>query len=192
MRLRTCDPSTGEIRHTQLVDVWQSGVRPVYRVTLENGYHLTMTKDHRCLTERGWMTLGEATGLRQRDEGGVTWDGTAPALAVNGVAAYRDPAWLGEQRRQGLDVSAIAQNAGVSYHTVRKYLARYGLQFDSREKSRLSGLVQRGQRRTFKRPRVYTEEHLRIIRAARSGERSNFWKGGVTPQRANIGRWTGE
>ena len=192
MRLRMCDESTGEIHHTQVVDVWQSGVRPVYRVTLENGYRLTMTKDHRCLTEQGWMTLGEATGLRQRDDGGVTWHGTAPALAVNGVLAHRDPAWLGEQRRRGLDVSAIAQNAGVSYHTVRKYLARYGLQFDSREKSRLSGLVQRGQRRTFKRPRVYTEEHLRIIRAARSGERSNFWKGGVTPERANIGRWTGE
>src|SRR5438034_137351 len=130
MRLRMCDESTGEIHHTQVVDVWQSGVRPVYRVTLENGYRLTMTKDHRCLTERRWMTLGEATGLRQRDGGGVTWDGTAPAFAVNGVAAYRDPAWLGEQRRQGLDVSAIAQNAGVSYHTVRKYLARYGLQFE--------------------------------------------------------------
>src|SRR5216110_1402197 len=104
MRLRMCDESTGEIRHTQVMDVWQSGVRPVYRVTLENGYHLTMTKDHRCLTERGWMTLGEATGLRQRDDGGVTWEGAAPALAVNGVLAHRDPAWLGEQRRRRLDV----------------------------------------------------------------------------------------
>src|SRR6058998_597234 len=131
MRLRMCDESTGEIHHTQVVDVWQSGVRPVYRVTLQNGYRLTMTKDHRCLTERGWMTLGEATGLRQSDDGGVTWHGTAPALAVNGVVPHRDPAWLGEQRRRGLDVSAISQNAGVSYHTVRKYLARYGLQFDS-------------------------------------------------------------
>jgi len=50
---------------------------------------------------------------------------------VNGVVPHRDPAWLGEQRRRGLDVSAISQNAGVSYHTARKYLARYGLQFDS-------------------------------------------------------------
>src|SRR5438046_105701 len=99
MRHRMCDESTGEIRHTQVMDVWQSGVRPVYRVTLENGYHLTMTKDHRCLTERGWMTLGEATGLRQRDDGGVTWEGTAPALAVNGVVPHRDPGRLSEQRR---------------------------------------------------------------------------------------------
>ena len=104
MRLRMCNESTGEIHNTQVVDVWQSGVRPAYRVTLENGYRLTMTKNHRCLTERGWMTLGEATGLRQRDDGGVTWDGTAPALAVNGVAAHRDTAWLGEQRRRGGDV----------------------------------------------------------------------------------------
>src|SRR5436305_2042980 len=115
------------------------GRRQCHRVILENGYRLTMTKDHRCLTEQGWMTLGEATGLRQRDDGGVTWHGTAPALAVNGVLAHRDPAWLGEQRRRGLDVSAIAQNAGVSYHTVRKYLARYRLQFDSHWKHHSPG-----------------------------------------------------
>src|SRR2546430_8861688 len=132
MRLRMCDESTGEIHHTQVVDVWQSGVRPVYRVTLENGYRLTMTKDHRCLTERGWMTLGEATGLRQRDDAGVTWEGTAPALAVNGVLAHRDPAWLGEQRRRGPHASALPQNAALSYPTMRKAPARYRLHFDTR------------------------------------------------------------
>ena len=30
------------------------------------------------------------------------------------------------------------------------------------------------------------------MRAARSGAASNFWKGGVASERANIGRWTRE
>ncbi len=192
MRLRMCDERSGEIEHTTVTDVWQSGVKPVFRVTLENGYRITLTKDHRCLTERGWMTLEQATRLRRNANGGVVWDGDAPALAVNGVAAYRDPTWLYRQRRSGLDVSQIAARAGVSYHTIRKYLNRFGLQYSRKERSRLSGLAQRGQRRTFARPRVYTAEHRRIIREARSGARSNFWKGGITGARANIARWTKE
>jgi thymidylate synthase (FAD) len=192
MQLRMCDESTGEIGHTRVADVWESGVKAVYRVTLENGYALKMTADHRCLTERGWMTLGEATHLRVRMDGGISWAGDAPAFAVNGLAAYRDRDWLAAERSKGHDVATIAERAGTSYHTIRKYLRQFGLQFDSRERARLSGLVQRGQRRTFSKARIYTQEHLRVIRAARSGVRSNFWKGGVTPERANVGRWTRE
>jgi thymidylate synthase (FAD) len=192
MRLRMCDESSGEIRHTTVADVWQSGVKPVFRVALENGFSITMSKDHRCLTERGWMTLQQATGLRLREGGGVTWDGGAPAFAVNGVPAYQDPAWLAARRAEGLDVAKIAMKAGTSYHTIRKYLTRYGLQYTSKEKSRLSGMVQRGQKRAFKTRRVFAPAHLRVIREARGGASSNFWKGGITLERANIGRWTKE
>jgi thymidylate synthase (FAD) len=192
MRLRMCDESTGEIRHTTVTDVWLTGIKPVFRVTLENGFVIRMTKDHRCLTESGWKTLEQATSLRLRPDGGVTWDGAAPQFAINGVAAYQDGDWLAARRSEGLPISEIAARAGTSYHTVRKYLKRFGLQYSSTERSRLSGLVQRGQKRTQARPRIYTEAHLRIIRQARSGANSNFWKGGITPERANIARWTKE
>jgi thymidylate synthase (FAD) len=192
MHLRMCDESTGEIGHTRVTDIWQTGVRRVFRVTLENGRSLKMTADHRCLTDRGWLTLGSATQLRVRANGAVTWASDAPALAVNGELAYRDRDWLAAERSRGHDVTTIARHAGASYPTIRKYLKLFGLQFDARERARLSGLAQRGQRRTFSKPRVFTVEHIRLIREARSGARSNFWKGGVTPERANIGRWTRE
>ncbi|HEX5032153.1 MAG TPA: HNH endonuclease, partial [Candidatus Eisenbacteria bacterium] len=191
MKLRMCDENTGEIAHTRVSDVWETGVRPVFRVTLENGYQIKMTKDHRCLTEQGWMTLERATRLRVRPDGGVTWSGDAPGFAVNGVPCHRSTEWLSAQRAAGADVSEMAARAGVSYHTIRKALRVHRLQFTARERARLSGLAQRGQKRTL-RPRVYTEEWLRSIRKARSGPRSNFWKGGITPERANIGRWTRE
>lgn len=40
--------------------------------------------------------------------------------------------------------------------------------------------------------RVFTEEAKEKIRKARSGENSNFWKGGVSSERSNIARWTTE
>ena len=192
MQLRSCDEQTGEIIHTQVVDVWESGVKRVFKVTLENGRALKMSKDHRCLTQDGWFTLEEATNLRVGARGAVTWRDDAPAFAVNGVPAYQDKAWLQARRAEGLDIETIAQQAGTSYHTIRKYLKKYQLQFSAREKARLSGITQRGSRRTFAKPREMTEAWREAIRAARSGPSSNFWKGGVTPERASIGRWTGE
>lgn len=190
MRLRSCDEKTGEIIHTQIVDVWESGVKPVFRVTLENGYSLEMSKDHRCLTERGWLTLEQATGLQLSERGSVSWRQEAPAFSVNGAPAYRDREWLGAQRAAGLSVDEIAQKAGISYHSIRKYLKLFGLGFTAGEKARLSGLTQRGQRRTSTKPRTLSPEHLATIRRARSGTASNFWKGGTSTERESIGRWT--
>jgi thymidylate synthase (FAD) len=44
----------------------------------------------------------------------------------------------------------------------------------------------------YKTNRVVTEAEQDVIRKARSGERSNFWKGGITADRVNIARWTRE
>jgi thymidylate synthase ThyX len=129
MQLRMCDEQSGEIRHTHVTDIWQTGVKPVFKVTLVNGKTLTMTKDHRCLTERGWMTLEQATGLRLTKQGGVTWRDDAPAFATNGVPAHQSAEWLGACRRSGYDVQAMADEAGVSYHTIRKWLRLHGLGF---------------------------------------------------------------
>jgi thymidylate synthase (FAD) len=192
MRLRSCNEETGEIIHTNVVKVWESGVKPVFRVTLENGRSLKMSKDHRCLTRDGWLSLEKATALRVAPGGAVSWRDDAPAFAVNGVPAYQDATWLGERRAEGLDVQGIAEQAGTSYHTIRKYLKKFGLQFTAQEKAKLSGLVQRGSRRTFKKPRHFTEAWREAVRAARQGTASNFWKGGIATERANIGRWTRE
>lgn len=202
MKLRSCDESTGEIIHTNVVDIWESGVKPVFRVTLANGRTLKMSKDHRCLTEQGWLSLEAATGLRLGAQGGVTWEESAPAFAVNGIPAYQDEAWLKARRQEGLDITQIAARAGTSYHTIRKYLKKFSLTFTSAKKSRLSGLAQRGTRRTFAKPRKMTplrarefenlltlcsrchdrvhadNLELELLSAVETGQRlENFWVG---------------
>jgi len=189
MRLRMCDEATGEIKWTHVTDVWSTGIRPVFRVTLENGHSVKMTQDHRCLTESGWLTLAAATKVRLNDRGGVTWSGDAPRFAVNGTKLHWDKDWLASQKAAGLTITEMADLAGVKYTTIRQSLRRCGLQFTAREKARLSGIAQRGQRRNS-RPHVWTEEAKASVRRARAGSASNFWKGGMTPERALIGAWT--
>lgn len=129
MKLRMCDERTGEIGHTSVVDVWESGVKPVFRVTLENGNAIKMTKDHRCLTEAGWATLECAVGLSVSESGKVSWRGDAPGFAVNGVRPHQSKEWLESERTSGLSVDKIAAEAGVSFHTVRKSMSRFEQQF---------------------------------------------------------------
>jgi thymidylate synthase (FAD) len=190
MKLRSLDEQTGEIIATTVTDVWESGTKPVFQVTLDNGYVLKMSKDHRCFTERGWLTLEQATELRVGPTGTVSWKHEAPSLAVNGQPAYRDREWLEQKRAEGLSVTQLADLAGTSYHNMRKYLRVFGLTFSAAERSRLSGLSQRGRKRKAPAPRRPNARQLEAIRRARSGPASNFWKGGASTDRENIGRWT--
>lgn len=122
--LRSADENTGEILATRVRDVWESGIKPVFRVALENGRDLCMSRDHRCLTEAGWLTLGEATGLRHTPHGSVRWDSLAPAIAVDGPTRYsravRAHPWqastrtlleMGEARR----TRSFARIVGIEY-----------------------------------------------------------------------------
>lgn len=43
---------------------WSNGVKPVYRLTTEEGYELKLTADHRVMTDAGWI---EAQNLRPGD-----------------------------------------------------------------------------------------------------------------------------
>jgi thymidylate synthase ThyX len=159
MRLRMCDEQTGEIRHTHVTDIWRTGTRPVFQVTLENGYQLKMTREHRCLTAAGWMTLQEATSLRLRDDGGCTWDGDAPAMAVNGVLACQESdqriderkppvrrlmraysrivkiEYAGEEPTYDLSVAGpyhnFVANGFIVHNSVNEYSTRYSLAIDA-------------------------------------------------------------
>jgi flavin-dependent thymidylate synthase len=147
MQLRSVHEVTGEIISTRVLDVWESGSKPVFRVSLSNGHALSMSKDHRCLTERGWLTLEQATSLRLGSTGAVRWDAGAPAFAVNGRPACEEARrtsrlwrafanivsieYVGEQMTYDLEVSGPFHNFVASgfvvHNSVNEYSGRYSL-----------------------------------------------------------------
>jgi len=195
MQLRQVDEDTLELRRTRIVDVFRNGRKPVFRVTLADGKRIEATRDHRFLFAEGWRTLAEATGLRETN-GRAVWLAGDHFMHVNGAvelvpAMYQDPVWLQrEYRGHRRSIAEIADACGVSYATIRKWLRRYGLT----ERGR--GDFKPGSRpwnlgKTYRTgPKDFSPQALLAIRAARSGAASNFWKGGVTPDRASIGPWT--
>jgi hypothetical protein len=77
--------------------------------------------------------MGEAVGLDGVGDAAVMR--RECSLMVNGVPAHQDRRWLADRRRKGLSVAGIADEAGCSYHTVRKWLRVHDLQFSEAERT---------------------------------------------------------
>lgn len=152
----------------------------MFRVSTVGGRQLTGAGNVLVVTEVGVLRLDElaSSGARQ--------------ILANGIPPHQDREWLANQRRKGSSVREIAEAADVSYHTIRKWLRKHDLQFSSDERNFKKGASPwnagvSGYRLTH---RNYSPEGRERIRVARSGHRSNFWRGGVTNERASIGAWT--
>src|SRR4051812_18271243 len=134
MRVRVLNEETREFTAGHISDVIDKGVQPVYRLTLEDGKQITLTENHRVLTHGGWATMGAAVGLT--DAGEAARMTRECRLMVNGQPVHRDPGWLRQRRGQGLSVQEIADDAGCSYHTIRKWLKVHDLSYAPHERSR--------------------------------------------------------
>jgi thymidylate synthase (FAD) len=187
MKLRVLDESTNEFGIGHIDDIVDSGMQPVYRVTLADGKQLTLTENHRVLTADGWQTMRQALGLL--GSGNSVKTTRTCRLMTNGIPLHQDREWMKAQRDSGVSVREIAYEVGCSYHTIRKWLARHDLRFKPLEQYRPRRPWNAGLRGYRTGMRV-SDSHRAAIRRARSGERSNFWRGGVTTERASIGRWT--
>jgi 5-methylcytosine-specific restriction endonuclease McrA len=187
MRLRSCDESTREIYHTTIRDVRSSGNQPVFRVTTSDGKTITATSEHRFLTESGWSTLREAANLSLSPGGIATW--RAPVrLAVNGIDPLRDPTWLREMRDRGFSARNIAQQLDVSLNRVK-----YGFRIFGLRATNPSEVWRHNHSTPWNKGRRYSNLSTRGIRSraqVRRGAESHLWRGGITPERKIIGRWT--
>jgi thymidylate synthase (FAD) len=278
MLLRQLDEATQQFRHAHVVNVTQSGVKPVFRMTLDDGKSIECTADHRFLFDDGWSTLVAKTGLRE-SSGRAVWNEGGYLVSVNGTelarpALYQDRAWLEREyvqarrslrdlaevcgvlpetvslwirrfdlprRREpghlfapgntyylsrgppknhmnramrgdgtesytsrewlesrwvgrGLSARQIAEECGASAFTIRKWLRVHRLTNHPAHESRPSyspGHVPWNRGLTYhldRRP--MTPGRLVGLRASRGGAASNFWKGGMSTERAGIARWT--
>lgn len=66
MLLRSLNEETGEVRHTQIVDVWETGDKAVWAVQFEDRV-IKASADHLFLTDRGWRKLNEIAELSAED-----------------------------------------------------------------------------------------------------------------------------
>lgn len=127
MKLRMMDEETGQIKHTNVVDIWQSGVKDVYELELEDGNKIKTTIDHRYNTEEGWMRLEDAIGLELNKDKSVKRWHKQQNFRVNGVPCYQSRDWMHQMINMSLNDDQIGEMAGVPRHTVRKWREKLGI-----------------------------------------------------------------
>lgn len=76
MRLRCINEETKEVTHTTIVDVWESGTKPVFEMEVEGVGKIRCSKDHRFFTPQGWKRLEEIATLPDSDWVWKPSDGT--------------------------------------------------------------------------------------------------------------------
>ena len=118
MHLRVLNEETGIFETGHIQDIFNQGIQPVYRLTLEDGRTLDCTENHRLLTEQGWQTMKDALSLTVDSQGQVISHQSECHLMTNGVVIgeglYRDKTWLQSQLSAGLTARKIAEEGGFS------------------------------------------------------------------------------
>ena len=136
-----------------------------------------MTENHRVLTTTAgarWAKLSAYPGLGRAPD--------AARVLAHGErgSCYQDRTWLAERRREGLSIEAIAAEADCSYHTVESGFESTVSSSPRAERTFQPGNVPWNKDKPGYRPiPSFRTSTARLSGRARSGERSNFWRGGV-------------
>lgn len=167
---RVFDENTKTFIPAKIKEVFDTGVKEVFKLTLENGKNVTATKDHKFLTFSGFLPLENIN--------------TETFIACNGIPVYQDKSWLQQAKVESFDHGGlvyIAEKANVSYHTIRKWLRIHGIQYTRAETSKYKKVWNKGLPQEMQPlfGKVFSQETRdKMSKMARRGTASNLYKNG--------------
>jgi len=142
MKLKTFDLETKTFTTSIVKDVFFNGVKPVYKVILEDNSFIKCTKEHKFFNGEEFLPLENIISLELNNDLTVK-NFKYNYVAKNGIPLYQNKDHLlqakGESLICKLGVSYIAKKFGVSYHTIRKWLRIHKIQFTKKETSLMYG-----------------------------------------------------
>ncbi len=175
--VRTFDEKTKTFKFSKIKEVFNTGKKSVYELTLHDGKKIKCTKEHKFYTENGFDTLENIVGLNSKYHS----MSKIAYIGVNGIPVYQSYDWLKTAKLESIQnkigLKYIAEKAGCSYYTIRKWLKINNLSFSKKE---VSSYTEPWNKNKFgyKTSLIVSEKHKDAIRKARSGSKSNWWKGG--------------
>lgn len=189
--VRVFDEETSTFVVRPIKEVFKTGIKPVFKITLDNGRSITATKEHKFLTQDGFKTLEEAVGLSLVN-GRAVMEKTV-AIGCNGVSLHQNYEWMAKTKAESIanggGLSYIAECAGVSKHTIRKWLKHHKLQYTKKEVAQYTPAWNKG-KFGYSLPKHKPETIEKMRNSARRGSESNLWRGGADrSERQKIADW---
>lgn len=169
--VRVFDEKTSTLVQAKIKEVFKTGVKPVYKMTLDNGRTIESTLEHKFLTQEGFSELGNIE--------------IGDFIGCNGVPVWQMQQWLAEAKfeaiENGTGLQGIADKAGTSTHTIRKWLKKHNLQFTKKQVALYTEAWNKGLE-PEKQPmygKLLSEETRKKMReSSNKGENSLLFKGG--------------
>jgi len=187
LRLRTFNEKTKQFETGKVKSILDSGKKDVFKITMADGKSIVCSSSHQFLTNKGWKTLSDIMGnymiLPNKN---VAWD-KKDSIAINGIPVYQDKKWLEEHYiKKNLYQNQVAELAGVSSHTIKKWVKIFELN---------KGMVGCYRGDTWNKGKTYrtrpkTNSERLAISKRMKGEKNHRWKGGKRRPANNIGRIT--
>ena len=110
---------------------------------------------------------------------------------VVGNGCYRDKLWLEIQLNQGLYADEIAEIAGCSVESIKKWVYKHNLKLNKRKKgTQKPWNKNNGGYQLQLSPESIEKRRENARKYTMRGQDSNFWRGGVSREREKIGAWT--
>lgn len=187
MLVRVYDEITNTLSHAHIKEVFKTGMKDIFEITLENGKIIRCTKEHKVLTQQGFESLENCLGLKKI--GNTATIDRNIYIGCNGVPVYQDYNWLLEHKNEsinnGTGLAGIAQLAGVSTNTIRKWLSKHNITFTKKEVASYTTVWNKG---VFGYSTGSRSEETRskMRLSAKRGSDSNLWRGGTSTERKNI------
>lgn len=190
INLRIYDEKTKSFTTAKLKEVFKTGKKESVKITFDDGKNITCTPQHKFLTKNGWFTLEDALGLKFIKDRVIK--SKNELLAVNGQPAHQSFEWMKEAKIRSLNnkigVIGIANEAGVSYHTIRKWLKKHNLSFSKKETSSMYPIWNKGFHGYKLKSRTDEQrQHMRDITPR--GKFHRAYKGGSASHRKAIANY---
>ena len=132
MHLRTLEKD-GSFGHTHIKDIRYEGIKSVYKVTLKNGKQITLTSDHRMMTEDGWKKLDDF-GLIVHNNMQCSWFNKIPKISTNGQEITYE--LLSVATLDGVTSTELAKTLNVNTKELEKHALNLGVALHKRQKDR--------------------------------------------------------
>ncbi|NBX76110.1 MAG: hypothetical protein EBQ92_06110, partial [Proteobacteria bacterium] len=187
MNVRCFDEDTKELTHAHIKDVFNTGIKDIYEIELANGKKIRSTKEHKVLTQDGFKSLEECLGLNHKNNSAYITKNTL--IGCNGIPVHQDFNWMKIKKEEsitnGRGLQYIAEEANVSYHTIRKWLKVLNLRFTKKEVATYTKVWNEGKSGYKLKPRTKEQrEHMKNITP--KGKDHHAFKGGSASERKAI------
>ena len=119
IKIKHLDESTGELDFSHIKNVFKNGMKPVYELTTELGYHIKCTKDHKIYTPSGYLMLED---LEVGDKVYVN------GIKLHRTELYKNHDWLYYQNiTLNKTFMQIAAEFGYNTSTLKKWARKLNI-----------------------------------------------------------------